>query len=250
MDLIRKNALIVVGVLTAVFFLALNPSNAGFGDILNNGSEKLGDTTTGTGTASDGDIIKGLKEALRIGTGKAVETVSAPDGFYNNPKIKVPLPGAVQKAEKALRLVGYGEIVDTFELSMNRAAEKATPQTKEMFMDSIREMSFEDARKILGGADNAATQYFEEKTSDRLQEMFKPIVNQTMGEVGVTKAYQDLNAKAQTIPMAGKLSIDLDQYVTDRTISGLFTVLAEEEAKIRKDPVARTTDLLEKIFGK
>jgi hypothetical protein len=248
MDLIRKNALIVVGVLTAVFFLALNLSYAGFGDILKNGSEKLGGTSTGT--ASNGDIIKGLKEALQIGTGKAVESVSAPDGFYKNPEIKVPLPGAVQKVEKALRLVGYGEIVDTFELSMNRAAEKATPQAKTMFVDSIREMSFEDARKILSGPDNAATRYFEEKTSDRLQEMFKPIVNQIMGEVGVTKAYQDLNAKAQTVPMAGKLSIDLDQYVTDRTISGLFTVLAEEEAKIRKDPVARTTDLLEKVFGK
>ena len=247
MDLIRSRRLLIVGLFMAVFFLAFNPSHAGFSDFLKSAQETLEGST---GKASDGDIVQGLKEALQIGTGKAVETVSAPDGFYDNPKIKIPLPGAVKKVENALRLVGYGDQVDAFELSMNRAAESATPQAKALFVDSIKEMNFEDARKILNGGDHAATQYFEEKTSGRLQEMFKPIVNQTMGEVGVTKAYQDLDAKVQTIPMAGKMSFDLDQYVTDRTMSGLFTMLAEEEAKIRHDPAARTTDLLKKVFGK
>jgi hypothetical protein len=243
----RRQGVIIIGLFLTLFLVALNPSHAGLSDFLKGAQEKLGG---GTSKTTDGDIVQGLKEALQIGTGKAVETVSAPDGFYNNPKIKIPLPGAVQKVEKALRLVGYGETVDAFELSMNRAAEKATPQAKALFVDAIKTMGFEDARKILNGGDNAATQYFEEKTSGRLQEMFKPIVNQTMGEVGVTKAYQDLDAKVQTIPMAGKMSFDLDQYVTDRTMSGLFTMLAEEEAKIRRNPAARTTDLLKKVFGK
>ncbi|MBR9986818.1 MAG: DUF4197 domain-containing protein [Desulfosarcina sp.] len=243
----RRLGVIIICLFLVLFLLALNPSHAGLSDFLKGAQEKL---AGGTSQATDGDIIEGLKEALQIGTGKAVETVSAPDGFYNNPKIKIPLPGVVQKVEKALRLVGYGETVDAFELSMNRAAEKATPQAKALFVDSIKAMRFEDARKILNGGDNAATQYFEEKTSGRLQEMFKPIVNQTMAEVGVTKAYQDLDAKVQTIPMAGKMSFDLDQYVTDLTMSGLFTMLAEEEAKIRQNPAARTTDLLKNIFGK
>ena len=125
MDLLRRQGVIITGLFMAVFLLALNPSYAGLSDFLKGAQEKLGG---GTSQATDGDIVRGLKEALQIGTGKAVETVSAPDGFYNNPKIKIPLPGAVQKVEKALRLVGYGETVDAFELSMNRAAEKATPQ--------------------------------------------------------------------------------------------------------------------------
>lgn len=250
MDLIRRRGLTIVALFIAVFYLRFNPAQAGFSDFLKGATEKLAGSPTSTSGASDGDIVQGLKQALQIGTARAVETVSATNGFYDNPKIKIPLPGAVQKVEPALRLVGYGDKVDAFELSMNRAAEKATPQAKALFVDSIKAMSFDDARKVLSGGDNAATQYFEEKTSGQLQEMFKPIVNQTMAEVGVTRAYQDLDAKVQTIPMAGNMRFDLDQYVTDRTMSGLFTMLGEEETKIRQDPAARTTDLLKEVFGK
>lgn len=198
---------------------------------------------------SESKITQGLKEALQIGTGNAVEKTSQVDGYYGNPKIKIPLPGAVEKVEKLLRAVGYGPKVDAFELSMNRAAERAAPEAKALFWKAIKQMTFSDARKILNGRDNEATLYFKDKTSDRLQETFKPIVHEAMSEVGATRAYQDLDAKVRSIPLAGSLSFDLDQYVTDRALDGLFFVLAEEERKIRQDPAARVTDLLKKVFG-
>lgn len=155
MDLIRRRGLTIVALFIAVSFLGFNPSHAGFSDFLKGATEKLAGSPTSTSGASDGDIVQGLKQALQIGTARAVETVSATNGFYDNPKIKIPLPGAVQKVEPALRLVGYGDKVDAFELSMNRAAEKATPQAKALFVDSIKAMSFDDARKVLSGGDNA-----------------------------------------------------------------------------------------------
>jgi hypothetical protein len=132
---------------------------------------------------------------------------------------------------------------------MNRAAERAAPEAKSIFRDAITQMSFEDASKILNGRDNEATLYFEDKTSGRLQELFKPIVKDSMGEVGVTRSFQDLNAKAESIPFGKSLSFDLDQYVTDGALKGLFKMLAEQERQIRTDPAARVTDLLQKVFA-
>jgi hypothetical protein len=151
--------------------------------------------------------------------------------------------------EKLLRGAGFGQKVDIFELSMNRAAEQAAPEAKSIFWDAIKEMDIADARKILNGRDDEATLYFKDKTYQRLEQSFKPIVKNSMGEVGVTRAYQDLNEKVETIPFAGGLSFDLDQYVTEGALDGLFKMLAEEEKKIRSDPAARVTDLLRKVFG-
>jgi len=198
---------------------------------------------------SNTEIVQGLKEALEIGTGNAVRAVSKVDGYYKNPKIRIPLPDTVQKTEKILRAVGYGSKVDEFELSMNRAAERAAPEAKGLFLDAIKQMTFTDAKKILNGRENEATLYFKEKTSPRLREIAKPIVHQAMGEVGVTKSYQDLEETARSVPFAGTFAFDLDQYVTDRALDGLFLMVAEEEKRIRQDPVARTTDLLKKVFG-
>ncbi len=200
-------------------------------------------------TLSESKIVRGLKEALQIGTGNAVKTVSRMDGYYKNPKIRIPLPKAVQKVENALRLVGYGPDVDQFKLSMNRAAERAAPEAKALFWDAIKQMTFTDARNILNGRDNEATLYFKEKTSDRLHEIFKPTIHTAMSEVGVTKRYQDLEAKVRTIPFADRLKLDLDGYVTDKALDGLFYMVAEEERKIRKDPSARVTELLKEVFG-
>jgi hypothetical protein len=141
-------------------------------------------------------------------------------------------------------------MVDDFEKSMNRAAEQAAPQAKSIFWDAIKQMSFDDARNILNGADNSATLYFEDKTSARLGDVFKPIVGQSMEQVGVTNTYKDLNQKAQSIPFVDKFSFDLDEYVTDKALNGLFVMLAAEEKKIREDPAARVTDLLKKVFAK
>ena len=199
---------------------------------------------------SEGKIIEGLKEALEIGASNAVRLVSKIDGYYGNPQIKIPLPDSVRKVEKALRAVGYGSKVDAFELSMNRAAEKAAPKAKALFVDAVKQMSFEDARKILDGRDNEATLYFEDKTRNKLTEVFEPIVHSSMSQVGVTRQYQALDAKVRSIPFTDPLSFDLDQYVTGRALDGLFFMLAEEERKIRQDPAARVTDLLKEVFGK
>ena len=198
---------------------------------------------------SNDKIIDGLKEALHVGTEKAVDYVSQLDGYYKNPEIKIPLPGAVQKVEKVLRTVGYGQQVDAFELSMNRAAERAVPAAKNIFWDAIKKMSFTDARNILDGGDDAATLYFKDKTYEPLYKMFRPTIHKTMGQVGVTRRYQDLEKKVRTIPFTEGLNLDLDDYVTNGALDGLFLMLAAEERKIRKDPVARITPLLKEVFG-
>lgn len=231
-------------VVLVIFCVHLGYS-AGWGDIVKDAQKALG----GKGGLSNEEIINGLKEALQVGTENAVKLVSRPDGYYKDPDIKIPLPESVQKAEKLLRAVGYGEKVDSFELSMNRAAERAAPEAKSIFGDAIKQMTFDDAQKILNGRDNGATLYFEDKTSGRLQEIFKPIVKDAMGEVGVTRSYQDLNARAESMPFGKSLSFDLDQYVTDGALKGLFKMLAEEEKQIRTQPAARVTDLLKKVFA-
>ncbi len=218
---------------------------AGLSDIIK-GAQK---TLSGSGGLTNDEIVGGLKEALQVGTEKTVALVSQADGYYKNPDIKIPLPESVQKLDKLLRTAGYGEKVDNFELSMNRAAERAAPEAQAIFGDAIKQMTFDDANEILNGPDNAATAYFQEKTSGRLEEIFKPIVKDAMGEVGVTRSFQDLNAKAQSIPFGKSLSFDLDQYVTDGALDGLFKMLAEQEKLIRTDPAARVTDLLKKVFA-
>jgi Protein of unknown function (DUF4197) len=222
------------------------PAQSQWGDILKGAKKTLG---VG-GDLSDSKIVDGLKEALQIGTGKAVQAVSKEGGYYNNPKIKIPLPGSVQKVEKLIRVAGYGSQVDAFELSMNQAAEKAAPEAKNIFWDSIKQMSITDARKILDGPENGATLYFQEKTSGRLSELFKPIVHKSMSEVGVTEKYQELDGKMASIPLVGSIRFDLDKYVNDKALDGLFLMLAEQEKKIRQDPAARVTDLLKEVFGK
>lgn len=221
------------------------PAYAGLSDIFKDIKKSVG---LG-GDLSESNIVEGLKEALEIGTSNAVKTVSKRNGYYKNPEIKIPLPSSVQKMEKLLRTAGYGPQVDAFELSMNRAAEQAGPQAEALFWDAIKQMTFADARKILDGRDNEATLYFRDKTQDRLKEIFKPIVHKSMSHVGVTRSYQELDAAVRSIPFADSLSFDLDQYVTDRALDGLFFMLAEEERKIRRDPAARMTDLLKEVFG-
>jgi hypothetical protein len=236
--------IIVIVLLMAGLCLNGSPAEAGLGDFLKDLQETLGKKEL-----SDEKIIQGLKEALRVGSGNAVQIVSKVNGYYKNPEIKIPLPDKVKKAEKVLRTVGYGPKVDAFELSMNRAAEKAAPEAKALFWETVKGMSFTDARKILKGRDNEATLYFQDRTQSRLAETFKPIVHSAMSKVGVTRYFQQLNSKMKGIPFAGSLAMDLDQYVTDRALKGLFFMLAEEERKIRKDPAARVTQILKDVFG-
>jgi len=241
----KARRLFIVLLLIALGNVQIPVAFAQFGDILK-GVEKA----LKGGELSESQIIQGLKEALSVGTGNAVQTVSQVGGYYDNPRIKIPLPGAVQKVEKLLRAAGYGSKVDDLELSMNRAAERAAPEAKSIFLDAITQMTFTDASKILKGPDNAATLYFKDKTHERLQGIFKPAVHTAMSEVGVTRSYQELDAKVRSIPFAGTMSFDLDDHVTNGALDGLFLMVADEERKIRHDPAARVTDLLKEVFGK
>ncbi len=199
---------------------------------------------------SDAKIGSGLKEALKIGTENAVTLTGRQDGYFRNQAIKILMPEKLQTLEKGLRLVGYGPQVDEFVLSMNRAAERAAPAAKQIFWDAIGEMTFDDARKILTGGDTAATQYFKVKTSDRLTTAFRPVVDQAMNEVGVTRQYKELVGRYQAIPFAKSESLDIDHYVVTKAMDGLFYVVGEEERKIRTNPAARVTDLLKEVFAK
>jgi len=195
------------------------------------------------------EIIAGLKQALEVGTGNAVAVTAKTDGYFKNPQIKIPLPEQVRKAEDLLRTVGFGEQVTAFEKSMNRAAERAAPEAKALFFTAIKQMTFADAKQILQGRENEATLYFKQKTAQPLGQRFKPIVHAAMSEVGVTRYYQNIESKLRVLPLGGSLNLDLDQYVTNKALEGLFFMLAREEAKIRKDPAARVTDLLKRVFG-
>jgi hypothetical protein len=221
------------------------PAQAQWNDIFKKFKESVGLSEE----LSTDKIISGLKDALHVGTENAVEITSRVNGYYKNPEIRIPLPETVKKVEGILRTVGYGKQVDAFELSMNRAAEKAAPAAKSIFWDAIKKMSFTDARKILDGADNAATLYFKDKTYEPLYNMFKPTISETMGKVGVTRRYQDLEKTIQTVPFTEGLTVDLDDYVTKGALDGLFSMLAAEEKKIREDPAARITPILKEVFG-
>lgn len=199
---------------------------------------------------SDVKIGSGLKEALKVGTENTVNLTGKLDGYFLNQAIKILMPEKLRNFEKGLRAVGYGPQVDEFVLSMNRAAEQAAPFAKQIFWDAVGEMTFEDARKILSGHETAATDYFKSRTTDKLTVAFRPVVDNAMNEVGVTRQYKELVGRFQTIPFVKSESFDIDHYVVTKALDGLFHVLGEEERKIRTNPAARVTDLLKEVFGK
>ncbi len=199
---------------------------------------------------SEAKVASGLKEALQIGTQNAVNLTGKTDGYLANQAIKILMPEKLRTVETGLRAIGYGSKVDEFILSMNRAAERAAPSAKQIFWDAIGAMTFDDARKILGGNETAATEYFRAKTSDKLTTAFRPIVERATNEVGVTRQYKELIGRYEAIPFAKSESLDVDQYVVGKALDGLFHVLGEEEKKIRTNPTARVTELLKEVFGK
>ena len=195
-------------------------------------------------------VVSGLKEALSVGTWKAVESVSRVDGYFGNEMIKIVMPEKIQMVTDILSRAGYQKQVDDFILSMNRAAESAAPRTASIFISAIEKMTLEDARGILKGGDTAATDYFKQRTSDSLYDACKPIISSRMNEVGVTRSYKQMMDTYTSLPFTTLQSLDLDHYVTEKALDGLFHMLAQEEQKIRTNPTARTTDLLKKVFGR
>jgi Protein of unknown function (DUF4197) len=202
------------------------------------------------GAADEKTNAAGIKEALAVGTERAVKSLSQPNGYFGNQAVKIRMPGSIQKVADVARMAGFQKQVDEFILSMNRAAEAAAPMAARYFGDAIRAMTFEDVRGILAGGDTAATDFFRRKTHDKLYAAFKPIVSQKVGEVGATRAYQNMMGRYESVPMMGRQSLDLDDYVTNKALDGLFYMVGEEEKKIRTNPAARTNDLLKEVFGR
>jgi len=212
---------------------------------------------TGGGTASapaltNLEVISGLKEALKVGIQNGANKASIADGFMKNAKIKLPFPAEAEVVkEKALQL-GLDSQVDKFVLTMNRAAEDASSTAAPIFVDAIKNMSISDGFAILKGSDGAATQFLRDNTTDKLVTAFSPKVKESTDKVQLTKYWTPLtNTYNKTTFLTGKpkVNTDLNRYVTDKAITGLFTLVEEEEGKIRKDPVARVTDILKKVFG-
>jgi Protein of unknown function (DUF4197) len=230
--------------LLATLLLAAHPASAQLPDLLKR-FPQLPATGEGLG---DAKIAQGLKEALRVGTENAVSLTGRLDGYFANQAIKILMPERLRSLEQGLRLIGHGDRVDALVLGMNRAAERAAPSARTIFVDAVSEMSIDDARKILSGPDTAATDYFKGKSTPKLTAAFQPVVQRAMNEVGLARQYKDLLAQAQAIPFFKTEDYDLDRYVVGKSLDGLFHVVGDEERKIRRDPAARTTDLLREVF--
>jgi hypothetical protein len=200
---------------------------------------------------TDIEIDQGLKKALSTGVDVAVRTLGRPDGFLSNPRVKIPLPSNLQKMEKGLRAVGQGRRVDEFVASMNHAAEKAVPVAIDVFLNAIRQMTFNDVRNILfSGQDDAATQFFRRTSEETLRGKFRPIVEQFTAQVGVTQKYKAMVGRYGFAgALLGQDATDLDGYVTQKALDGLFLVVADEERKIRRDPLKQSASILRKVFG-
>ena len=207
--------------------------------------------TTRPPTVSNADVSSGLKGALFQGVRNAVDELGQENGFLDNTRVKIPLPKSLQKIEKTLRFAGQGDRVDEFVEAMNHAAERAVPEATDIFLDSIKQMSCTDARNILfSGQDDAATQFFRRTSEQRLRQKFRPVVEDFTEQVGVTQKYKQMIGSYGFLgKVVGRDATDLDGYVTDKALDGLFLLVADEERKIRRDPVGRTTSILRKVFG-
>lgn len=213
---------------------------------LNKISQKL--PGKGSGSLTNDEVINGLKEALEVGTQRGTDKLSAIDGFFKDAAIKILMPPEAEKVEKKLRSVGLGKQVDNAILSMNRAAEDASKSATKIFIDAIKQMSIQDAFGILKGGDFAATNYLKEKTTAALTEAFRPVIENSLKKVDATKYWNTVFTTYNRFS-SDKVNTDLPAYVTDKALAGIFYQVGQEEQKIRKDPVARTTDILKKVFA-
>ncbi len=239
-----KKLFFLFSIITVLLFLFVNISYSDdisdlFEDLIGGNKKDLSDQT----------IASGLKEALSVGTKRAIKKISKKNGYFKNPKIRIPLPEKLKKAEKILRPIGFHEEFDEFVLSMNRAAEKAAPIAVDIFVDSIKQMTIQDAVGIWKKEDDSATKYFKKTSYTRLYKVFFPIVKRSINSVGVTMHYNKIKNKTDSMPFLNSYLIDIDEYVTNKALKGLFIILAEEEKAIRENPAKRTTELLRKLFG-
>lgn len=208
----------------------------------------------GGGTTSSGlgesEIISGLKEALRVGADRVVSQLGTTDGFNANPDIHIPLPPALQKVQSALKTVGLSGMADDLELRLNRAAEAAAPEARQLFWNAVSTMSIDDAQKIYNGPDDAATNYFQGRMTPELREKFTPVVNDSLKEVGAIQSYDAMIGKYKSLPFVPDVTADLSDHVVTEALGGLFLLLGREEKAIRENPAARTTEILKTVFGR
>ena len=202
---------------------------------------------------SAGDIGSGLKEALRVATDKVTAQLGRTDGFNADPAVHIPLPAKLESLRQGLALAGQSALVDDLELKLNRAAEAATPKAKQIFFDAVQKMTLDDARAILNGPSDAATQYFKRTMTPDLKTAMRPVVDQTVAQSGAVQSYNTMAGSAKNLPMVGSALQSgpsmLTDHVLDKALAGIFTYLGQQEAAIRSDPAKRSTDLLKKVFG-
>lgn len=231
-------------VLALAFFTVTKAQN--IGNILNQATSIL----NGQGTSlSNADVVQGLKEALTVGINNSTAKASAFNGFYQNPNIKIPFPKEAKVMEDLLIQAGMKKQVENFTRTLNRAAEDAAKDAAPIFLNAITSMNINDGISLLKGGDNAATEFLKGKTSEELKAKFRPVIQNSLKKVNITKYWKPLVTKYNKIPMVQKMNPNLDDYVTNKALEGLFKLLADEELKIRKDPAARISDLLKKVFG-
>lgn len=235
-----KNFLILVLIVALFVTCTSSQINKTIGDINN---------ALGEESLSTEQVVAGLKEALIKGITTGSAEASKIDGYFKNPKIKIPFPPDVQRVEEKLRQIGLGNEVDKFVMTLNRGAEGAAKEAKPIFINAIKSMTIQDAWGILKGDDNAATQYLIRTTSSQLKSKFKPVIKSSLDKVNATKYYGDIITTYNKVPFVEKVNPDLDDYATDKAIEGLFYLVAQEEEKIRENPLARTTELLKKVFA-
>ena len=223
-------------------------------DLLKRGQDALksvqgGESGATTAALTDQEIGNGLREALKVGVGRVVSQVGAADGYNADPRIHVPLPESLETVQKTLGRVGLSNLMDDLELRLNRAAEAAAPEARDVFWQAIQDMTLDDVQQIYKGPDDAATRYLERTMSDPLIARMRPIVDASLSEVGAVRAYDNAIGQYKAIPFVPDAKADLTQHVLARALKGLFLYLAEEEAAIRQNPAKRTTELLRKVFG-
>jgi hypothetical protein len=206
-------------------------------------------SSSGVSSLSNAEASGGLKEALTQGVGKAVSTLGAADGFFGNKEVKIPLPKSLKKIEKGMKLMGMGKQSDELVLKMNRAAEAAVPEAKALLVDSIKQMTLVDAKAILTGPQDAATQYFKRTTSKQMSEKFLPIVTKATENVQLAASYNKYAEMGSKFGVVKKEDAKIEQYVTNKALDGVYLMIAKEEAVIRKDPLGQASSLLKKVFG-
>jgi len=244
----------LVALVLPFLFIASTSADAQLGDVLKKGQDVLGGASRGSagGSAtalSTGDIARGLKEALRVGSDRVVTRVGQADGYNKDPKIHLPLPGSLESVQAALSAAGMSSMLDDLELRLNRAAEAAAPKARAIFADAIADMTIDDARKIYDGPKDAATRDVQSKMSKPLAAEMTPVVNQSLSEVGAIESYDSVIRQYKRMPFVPDAKANLTKYVVEKGMDGIFFHLAREEAAIRDDPAKRSTALLQKVFA-